>query len=540
MSTDSSIFPTHAEARSLASLATSSRSQPFSGIQYFHGLLRVLQDPAVSNFLFTPEPIELHHLAHPRLYDQAVANNMLEINVEPNANVHNSLSDQWNSKHFMFPTHTVDGNTYGFIISDDIYMPGSAWGAANLKIESRAVTRFVKNDEDGHTVFVAYYEDWDTFRLEYSKLTTSTQQIRFLVAVQGKAFRALLKNGVLSISAIVPLLAFMQMTTEYRKCPQCLRACGECYCAAPNIKPRHPFDYEAFKLGAMSRSGIFDGRTEMALFANGVKIRSGVLGSRYISNPSFDFDLVERLRRLAISDHVGKEAARHSHIFSNAVGVASTGRDQNPFDSIGKPVQLHTPLEDLGNEGALIQTSSANDAEVWAPLTEEGEQGIGASQQITPSILSSFLTPLEELTPSDENTQSSVVSDPMTTDLIDTSVQLRQSNALDAAIMNSEPLSTESGSLSVDQDSGTKTAKTASPDKEQVRRLKAELRREKNRASAQRSNMKKKAVLDALKHDLATSREKADLLRSKELLLRRENLSLKKQISANRSAGGAE
>lgn len=535
MSADFTPFPSHAEAQSLASLATTSRSQPFDGIQYFHGLLRVLKDPAVNNFLFTPDPIELHHLTHPRLYDLAVANNVLEVNVEPNADVHNSLSDNWKSTQFMFPTHTADGNTYGFIVSDDIYIPGSAWGLENQQIQGIAVSRFVKNDDVGYTVIASYYDKWDAFRLEYTKLTTSTQQIRFLVAVKGKEFRALLENGILSIPAIIPLLACMQMSTEYRQCPRCLRVCTECYCAALTVKPRHPFDYDAFKKSVVSKAGNFEGRSELSLFSGGLRIRSGVLGTRFISNPSFDFDLIERLRRLAINDHVGKEAARHSHIFSNTFGVVRSGRDENPFDTLAKRAQLNVRLENLGNDTALIPRSSANDAQTWTPFMEEQLQTIHESQQITPSILSNFLEPLEELTPSDGNTQSSSTSDPTTMNLVDTSVQLSQSNELDATIVNSEPLSTELGSISVDQQIGKTAAKATSHDESQVRRLKAELRREKNRAAAQRSNMKKKAILDALKHDLETSREKADLLRSKELLLRRENLSLKKQLAANRS-----
>lgn len=61
-------------------------------------------------------------------------------------------------------------------------------------------------------------------------------------------------------------------------------------------------------------------------------------------------------------------------------------------------------------------------------------------------------------------------------------------------------------------------------------KLKAEIRKERNRASALRSNMRKRAIRDTMKMELQHCREKVELLRSREVLLRQENMSLRRRI----------
>lgn len=61
-------------------------------------------------------------------------------------------------------------------------------------------------------------------------------------------------------------------------------------------------------------------------------------------------------------------------------------------------------------------------------------------------------------------------------------------------------------------------------------RLKAEIRKERNRASALRSNMRKRAIRDTMKMELLHSKEKVQLLRSREVLLRQENMRLRGRI----------
>lgn len=62
------------------------------------------------------------------------------------------------------------------------------------------------------------------------------------------------------------------------------------------------------------------------------------------------------------------------------------------------------------------------------------------------------------------------------------------------------------------------------------RRVKAELRKARNRESAQRSNHKRKLKIQALKDDIAAVAKRELLLREKEKVLREENRTLKRTV----------
>lgn len=63
-----------------------------------------------------------------------------------------------------------------------------------------------------------------------------------------------------------------------------------------------------------------------------------------------------------------------------------------------------------------------------------------------------------------------------------------------------------------------------------VRRLKEQIRKERNRASAMRSNMNKLKMRDTLAMELKHSREKARLLRIIKVMLRQENIRLRQSF----------
>lgn len=65
------------------------------------------------------------------------------------------------------------------------------------------------------------------------------------------------------------------------------------------------------------------------------------------------------------------------------------------------------------------------------------------------------------------------------------------------------------------------------------RRRKARARRERNRIAARKSNMKRKAVRDCLIAELESSKGIVVSLREKEILLRQENLRLRKLVTGN-------
>ncbi|CAN8069741.1 unnamed protein product [Agarophyton chilense] len=523
MATGFPSYPTHSEAQALASLATTSATEPFTGIQYFHELLRVLRDPAIARFLFASDPIELQHLLNPQLPLFSVSNDMYETNVEPDSNPLDSLSDHWNSRQFSFPALSSDGRTFGFLVSQDTYIPSSAWGFSQETIENLSLTRFVKEHNEGFSVFVAYYKEFNAYRLEYTKLATSTRQVRFLVAVDASVFQNLRQRESLFVKDMLPALQVMQMSIEHRICPNCSLSAQECLCPPPVVKPVHPFDYNAFRKCAMNHAGVFEGRTALSLFAGGVHFRSGLLGSRFVSRPRYDIDLVEGLRRLAINKHVGGETARHSNIF---VEFARNVRQARVED--GTDASTETALGDCN----ILEISDASGSlnvgtDTWDPnrlvpfLPEETESPRATDTGLAPSFIDAFLGSSE----APERLEHTInISEEMM-------ISMGSEHEIGSQKSTEQIGKAKSDDGLVESELAPRTNEGKSSNDNQVKHLKAELRKERNRASAQRSNMRKKAMTDALKSDLKTTREKADLLRSQEMLLRKQNIYLKQQVA---------
>lgn len=64
-----------------------------------------------------------------------------------------------------------------------------------------------------------------------------------------------------------------------------------------------------------------------------------------------------------------------------------------------------------------------------------------------------------------------------------------------------------------------------------AKELRAELRREKNRAAARRSNKRNKAMREIIKGELKSERARIPMLRKKEMMLRKENLTLRRVLA---------
>lgn len=75
-----------------------------------------------------------------------------------------------------------------------------------------------------------------------------------------------------------------------------------------------------------------------------------------------------------------------------------------------------------------------------------------------------------------------------------------------------------------------RSAESGESEKVDARAVKLELRKARNRASAQRSNLKKKMALQKLKDDLSSMSQREQQLRERERLLRQENLKLRAAV----------
>lgn len=113
--------------------------------------------------------------------------------------------------------------------------------------------------------------------------------------------------------------------------------------------------------------------------------------------------------------------------------------------------------------------------------------------------------------------------------------------AQDEAFETCGPMASESGGAS---SGASEENRTGERDRSNVERdlvqdqqrlskkLKSDIRKERNRASAQRCNRRKKAIRDSLKLQLKSYGERVTELRAQEMELRRQNLRLRKMLKA--------
>lgn len=105
---------------------------------------------------------------------------------------------------------------------------------------------------------------------------------------------------------------------------------------------------------------------------------------------------------------------------------------------------------------------------------------------------------------------------------------------------NGTPSIADGANVNVENDEASEESETKARDEERrkeeilaERRLRAQLRRERNREAARKSNKKRKQKRDTLVSELERSRGKIGMLREKEVLLRQENLRLRKMAANN-------
>lgn len=241
------------------------------------------------------------------------------------------------------------------------------------------------------------------------------------------------------------------------------------------------------------RAGTFEGIANATVY-DGLRSRTVPLGSRCTIQRGADPGVVEWLRDWAIAKHKRFADPRESAMLA--------GNHQ---------------------ENAVLDISNANAIGHWEKgMVQDSQNGAGGGADWLDGLV--LDTKQEDVVTSAKkhqrsNTSSQKITD--TTSATTTERECRNDNKDSAS--SAEGAVSSSVALIAGQKSETKG--------DLVSELKAQLRRERNRASAQRANLRKKAMNDALKRELKNSLERAGELRSREMFLRQENMRLRKLLA---------
>ncbi|KAI0567679.1 hypothetical protein FGB62_1g253 [Gracilaria domingensis] len=498
------LLPTAEEAQAIASLALNPDFACYETILSLQGVLDFISHADIFNFLFTEDPVHIRHIAMPDLSSKSIAGNFIKTRVEPGNCSKTSLSCHASGSYLLIPAFTVNQTTYGFGIHT--YFDSSSGSTCQGRPPAfRTVeSRFVKNDSSGILLKVMDSDQSGLVTVEYSRMSSLTRVARSSATFYRNKFRSILRSGTLDMPRVLSCISEFYTANQYRRCPICTHAHNFCNCTPQLAKPRHPFDTNAFLKNISLRFGRFEGVGDVTCFVNGRDCRKALLGCRFVIDGQLNMSKVEEMRSMVIEKHLSRVNPLNFFVASEAPVQKSNrhaSEQEHPHNDI------LSELLSKQDEQKLSTCKSENDASwLLSPIQSAVEAAFPFNDQdsVLPNDFSlfiphtaDFMQPVQPKNLEQESSDSIFLKVP------------------DALLSPVTPASTSSQS---------------SKDEELLRLQKLEKRKARNRASAMRSHLKKKAFIDGLKQELHRNHDNILHLRSREMMLRKENLRLRKLL----------
>lgn len=471
----------------------------------------------------------------------------------------------------MFSSFSTGNITLGFQVvqrSNTTVQPG---------ILHPYVARSVRDDSSGLMINIA-----DHAECQVSEITVCTQlspghrEQAFLVLstpILQKALHAPSKMHQQHLLQTAVLYSYYSL--DMRQCPKCgSNAFIACTCTLGLTTKKHPMDFEADRSNIETFTGGFDGVSTLALYANGLENFRGNYVTKASAGLMWDHDSSIYLGGWAMRHTLRDAPVNALNLQMPLNELQSTQPDQHALIAVA---EIEQPANDLfaaeevqwfeeanqtGGEEEVVgevcrlvddlqnaarreevadQESEGNRASVRILEKESVEDSENESDKGSPTSIESF--PVQ---PSMENAVSSeiIATTAATTlqpfvpvqPLIPSVLQPVRPIAVPQNRIGRPPTQKRTPPVFL-----VPLAPAASGSVIQVRtvpsafsedlRRREEIRKARNRASAHKSNLKKKQQVEKLKEDLRVEKEKEASLRQNERSLREDNLALRSALS---------
>lgn len=373
------------------------------------------------------------------------------------------------------PAFSVDTVSVGFGVHQCSFIERSKWGSDLPRHRSRRHFRFVRDDASGLLIHVYDSPEDGLIKIDYMALQTARRRRRVYVSIRRADVLEMACSSSFSIDGLMRAAVVVQSIDELRRCPLCRGAAnGSCECRYVITPPKHPLDfYSMHNFGV--HHGFFLGSVSSVLFKDGADVMTAQLSSALDVECSTDFDLIQQLSRWAISDKL-------KDVTIDPLSVMMSVGDNADFYEGNNKKSNQT-----GNTDSYSVNTSAYDGSIALEMVvDEAIREPAVIQEVIPE--DGECSSIDLLTNGDAQTEMDKFAN------------------------------------SVKHD---EKAEQGDEDKEQ----RAALRRQRNREAATRSNMKRKLKNDRLKSDLQESRGRAAELRARELVLREENIRLRRMLT---------
>ena len=485
----SNTIPTHSEARQLASLICHDVELP--SYSHFVGeIFKYLQNRDIRNFLFTLDPIQVSHLLNPFFEQSIFSGNISSTRVDGTAS--NALSDHIYGKFVFYSAFSFANFNLGFGVHQHQYTPFDLWDSKEPAYTRWGESKYVSDDSRSALLIVMEDFGTKTLRIEYARVLSNTSKVRVIARFHNGRFREALQNGLRNISQLYATLRNIQVGLEFRKCPHCHKkhcSCGKQPLQAALIS-RNPFDHAAFAAVLNDRMGPFSGFGKLSIFKQGQEEGHILVGCKVILKHNLRLDVIQSLRKWAIASNCPKPDPVAPNVFIS-------------FRS-------------------LLETVSSNDSTTDTSLDKE-QTNMGFNE--VDEILNSSVSDGSNIPLLDSS-----FFDAENCTKIDTANELFLTTEGNNLIERAKNTKLNLHGQSVPEGTRESEQKEGSQEVDIVRQLRQEIRKQKNRMAAARSNMRRKALNDARKLEMSTLKEREQFLREKEASLRAENVRLRQTL----------
>lgn len=274
-------------------------------------MLSLCRERWIRDFLFTTDPAHLTALTAPLLTAHALTCDVSLTRFQTtNAKAHRQHLDA----SFVFvPAFSISHISVGFGIQEN--RNTSTQGLQDFVVNTipdRSVRqieqfRYVRDDNMGIVTMVHDFAQDGYFRVEYMAHQSSICRLRSFCHIEHNALLNAVNgtDAALEAEKLFPAVSIFQSVHEYRDCPMCgATVTSPCACKLDIVAPSHSFDFKNGGKHMSSHVGAFQGIANLQLFAKGAALKQVQLGSRIHVQGGTAPDLVTRLTKWAISEHL--------------------------------------------------------------------------------------------------------------------------------------------------------------------------------------------------------------------------------------------
>lgn len=581
--------PTDREAAYLASLSSALETPTVSPLlirNELEQILHLIRHPWVTDFLFTTEMTSLSALTAPLNMRNAVTSTVHITAIQCNASFDYRPFDTNFTGSFIFvPSFSVGPISVGFGVQECFMSCFDDWSTSPAHQQNWRTNHFRYVRDDTQATLLMFFRDRRTgcIKMDCMKHVTASSRRRVFCVFDQHALHNAVRThrGVLPTDAVMSALTMINFLTEARQCAVCaIKARPQCTCQIDLTPPAHPLDFAPLQKNMCLYLGCYEGLAKSSVMRRGAELFSANVGSRIEIVGGTDDDLLARLSRWAISDQLKDRKEDPLALAMPALGGAQPDALLQTMAAVSAPVaptQAASLPIDTALFGATLNTSSCSSGSAadashggaghtgvlvvdrlgderschdggvgigtlgsdFMAYEDSGQAwgGIGGEEMMLVNSSSeergtADLWDIERVEGAGvgEGAGAGAGAGAGEGDSAESNTNSEPAVVHMPTVLEVEVASDRGRSRALCIAPATAVEMTATRTQDEKER-RAELRKQRNREAAQRSNARRKVKNDSLKKALKEVHGKAAELRARELRLREENLRLRKLTS---------